>query len=81
MFLGSLNNIHVKQYMARCEFCRKRSHLDMQCKWCKKAYCIACLQAEVHKCLNTEDMKNEQHLILENRLLREKVVGEKLLKM
>jgi len=65
--------------MARCEFCRKRSHLDMKCKWCKKVYCIPCLQVEVHKCSNEDVMKNVQHSLLENRLLHEKTVGKKLL--
>ena len=67
--------------MARCAWCRKKTHLNITCKWCTRVHCTACLLVENHECPNIADMKQENHHMLESKLLREKVVGSKITKI
>lgn len=64
--------------MSRCAFCRKRNHLNMSCKWCAHDACVRCIQTEVHNCTGIPQMKETQVETLKQKLLSEKVVGEKL---
>lgn len=76
-----LHIVYKIQNMSRCAWCRKKTHLDIACKWCSKIHCTTCLLAESHACPNMSDMKNEQHSLLTNKLMHEKVVKSKVLKI
>lgn len=67
--------------MGRCAHCRKKSHLGMFCKWCDYEYCTSCMQVEIHNCEAYEVMKTTQKQVLQNKLLREKTNGEKIVRI
>lgn len=64
--------------MGRCVFCRKRTHLDMVCKWCHTYLCVSCIQTEVHHCTGMNKLKETQAEMLKHKLHDEKVIGSKL---
>jgi predicted nucleic acid binding AN1-type Zn finger protein len=67
--------------MAPCLFCRKRTHFNMICKWCDSNMCIRCIQTEVHGCSGLIKMKESHLESLKHKLINEKVVGVKLVKV
>ena len=65
----------------RCSFpnCNKKIKLtDTQCK-CGNKYCLKHRIPEDHNC--TFDYKNNDRLILENKLMNQKTVSEKIIKV
>lgn len=67
--------------MGRCANCRKKTHLGMVCKWCDFEHCVSCVQTEVHKCKGADLMIKQKHDLLEHRLLNERTVSEKVIKI
>lgn len=67
--------------MGRCANCRKRTHLGMTCKWCEQEHCVHCIQPELHSCLSMDTMKKQTKLSLRERLMHEKTVSEKMIKI
>lgn len=67
--------------MARCNHCKKRTHLHLNCKYCDNVYCTTCLAYEVHACTNMAEMKEHKRETLMTKLEAEKVVGQKVIKI
>lgn len=64
--------------MGKCVFCKKKDHLQLECKWCEQKFCTRCLQYEVHKCPNAENMRRDQFMRLASILGKGKTVADKL---
>ena len=67
--------------MGRCANCRKKTHFGMVCKWCDLDHCVSCMQTEIHQCKGADLMIKQQHGLFKNKLLSEKTVSEKVIKI
>lgn len=67
--------------MGRCANCRKKTHLNMVCKWCAYDHCVSCVQMEIHKCTGVNDMIHHKQALLEQKLNNEKTAVHKVLKI
>jgi len=36
--------------MPRCDFCKKKTHLEFKCACSEKVFCVSCRSTEAHKC-------------------------------
>ena len=61
--------------MARCDVCSKKKAMTMECKWCKKDFCISHLGIEAHKCENADDCKNAKKQALQDNLMGAKSIN------
>lgn len=65
--------------MPRCEFCRKKAGLNLiGCKSCEKQLCTRCIDMSIHECEQLEKYKEKKRKALENCLLANKTVENKL---
>jgi len=67
--------------MPRCEKCRKKTSMPIQCKYCKKEHCMSCRYEDVHKCEKINIMKEDKIMILEKTLMNQKTNSKKIVKI
>ena len=76
------NNIDlIKSNQSICSFkgCKKKPvRIIGDCKYCESKYCNNHRLPETHFCCNYIDVKNNSKKILENKIMNEKCIGEKL---
>ena len=65
----------------RCDFCNKKNHLNMSCKWCARSVCQRCIIPEVHCCPNIDDLKTQGLDKLSNTLMSQRTVKDKVAKL
>jgi predicted nucleic acid binding AN1-type Zn finger protein len=65
----------------RCEYCKKKKGMLLDCRYCKNEYCSKCICLENHKCKNIEDCKKRKRNELENKLNLEKSEKNKIIKI
>jgi hypothetical protein len=53
--------------MPRCDFCKKKTHLEFKCTCSEKVFCVKCRTTEIHGC----DIKFEKSKL--EKVVREKV--------
>jgi hypothetical protein len=53
--------------MPRCDFCKKKTHLEFKCTCSEKVFCVKCRTTEIHRC----DIKFEKPKL--EKVVREKV--------
>lgn len=58
--------------MVRCEFCKKKSSVPIECKACKLNLCTRCIDMSIHNCKNIIEYCYEKRKSLENILLENK---------
>ena len=59
--------------MVRCEYCKKKSSVVLPCKACQHSYCTRCIQLEIHKCANLDNVCNDDIKRLEDKLMSAKM--------
>lgn len=42
-----------------CNFCKKRNHVLIKCKYCEFSYCVKHVVLEIHNCTNLNKLKND----------------------
>ena len=67
--------------MPRCNNCRKKTSIPLECKYCKKEHCMSCRYEDVHKCEKINIMKEDKIMILEKTLMNQKTVSNKIKKI
>jgi len=68
--------------MPRCVFCRKKAGLNLiDCKSCEKQLCTRCIDMSIHKCEQLDKYKEEKRKSLEDYLLANKTIENKLNKV
>lgn len=67
--------------MPKCDYCKRKNHLSMSCKWCLGSLCTTCLAVEIHECANIEQMKEHNLKKLEEDLNKNKTVSLKVIKI
>ena len=65
----------------RCNFCKKKKSILLDCKYCKIDFCAKCIDILNHQCNNLDDCKKRKRDELENKLYSEKVEGLKIIKI
>ena len=64
----------------RCEFCNKKNHLQLTCKWCIKYVCHKCIVPEHHNCTSIDKLKSKCLGDLTIALMSQKTMSEKIVK-
>ena len=64
--------------MPRCNKCRRKTSMPIQCKYCEKEHCMACRYEDVHKCENINVMRDDKIMLLEKTLMNQKTVSRKI---
>ena len=67
--------------MAKCQYCRKKFQLPMDCKSCNKKLCISCYSPEIHKCCNYDIIIRKEKEKLNEKLLNQKCISNKIEKI
>ncbi len=67
--------------MPKCNYCCKKNHILMECKFCKHSYCTNHLQYELHECANIADVKATYAKQNEERLFSQMCKRRKLEKI
>ncbi len=52
----------------RCQLCKKKCGIPMDCKYCKGGFCPSCLHLEKHNCSGIEKRREEERKLLEKKL-------------
>ena len=53
----------------------------MRCKYCKIGYCSSCIEISRHECQKSEECRKRKRDELEERLLSEKSIQNKVIKI
>jgi len=64
--------------MSRCDFCKKKSSVPIDCSACKLSLCTRCIDMSIHQCEKLEDYKNEKRALLEQTLFSNKTINSKI---
>lgn len=64
--------------MGKCNFCKKKQYLDLQCKFCEHMYCTKCISYEAHTCPCYEEMQSAKRDMLSQKLFNEKTLSKKV---
>lgn len=65
-----------------CPTCsRKVNMLIGKCKYCSQTYCASHRLPEQHQCENIKSCKEEHYIKNKERVLNEKCVGDKIIKI
>ena len=67
--------------MSRCNFCRKKSSIQLKCNYCSNEHCMVCRFQDIHKCENINIMKCNKQKELEKTLMDQKTVSNKVIKI
>lgn len=67
--------------MPRCDHCKRKNHLLLNCKWCLLDCCTKCVSFEVHECKGLDAMKEHNLKKLEEELHKNKTESVKLIKI
>lgn len=54
----------------KCEHCKKRVGITVECVWCKNQYCTGCIQLEVHECTCIHLKIEKEKKVLEMKNVR-----------
>lgn len=65
--------------MPRCDFCKKKNSILLECKACSGNHCPRCVDLSVHECKKTEEYVNEKRKSLETALIQNKTEVNKRL--
>jgi hypothetical protein len=65
----------------KCNNCRKKKSILLECKYCNIAFCSACIELDIHKCKKINECRKRKRETLENKLLSEKSVINKVIKI
>lgn len=60
----------------RCEYCKKKTPLPTECKYCGKQLCLKCLLPTKHECERIDMWRSKDDLT--DRLMNSKCVGKKI---
>lgn len=64
--------------MSSCTNCKKKKTLKQMCCYCKYSFCFKCLQPEIHKCEELNNMKRKKLEALVDNLNSQKCVAKKI---
>ena len=57
--------------MVKCPACQKnKGGVQLTCRECKIAFCIGCIQLEIHKCACLESRTTFEKNLLEKKLVK-----------
>ena len=62
----------------KCTHCKRKSHIDMQCKACDCVFCVKCIQPEIHKCTAMSLTADAERDKLADRLYSQRRIADKL---
>lgn len=65
----------------RCEYCKKKKGMLLECKNCNKELCSRCIDLTIHKCDEIDKLKKRKREELENKLMSEKIESNKIIKI
>lgn len=66
--------------MGKCNICKRKKIILMQCKFCNNDMCTYCLLPETHNCTDITSCIQQSKEILSNDLINNKVIKEKIVK-
>ena len=65
----------------RCKYCKNKKAILLECKYCKKGFCVSCIEIVKHECQKSDDCRKRKRDELEERLLSEKCIQNKVIKI
>lgn len=65
----------------RCKYCKRKKAILLECKYCNIGYCSSCIEISRHECQKSEECRKRKRDELEERLLSEKSIQNKVIKI
>ena len=65
----------------RCKFCNCKKSILLECKYCEKGFCASCIDIVKHECQKSSDCRKRKRDELEERLLSQKNIQNKVIKI
>lgn len=63
----------------KCEFCKYKTHIPLECKNCSLSLCIKCYAPEKHTCKKIDIYLNKLKLELRDKTLNNSCRSDKLI--
>jgi hypothetical protein len=65
----------------KCKNCRKKKSILLECKYCNIGFCGKCIELDIHNCKKIDECRKRKRDELENKLLSEKSIENKVIKI
>lgn len=65
----------------KCKYCKSKKVMLLECKYCNKEFCVSCIEIIKHKCKKSDNCRKRKRDELEETLLSQKSIQNKVIKI